>query len=130
MKLRYKLQEHQDAQRLSELADSENPNELESEIALCRLMLEKAYNTGDLSLAKGLANTIAKLSQTSEVAKYRHGELLSRATVISLANKMVEALTLSIRDKFSGWEQSLGEVHKDLLTIVCEARNEDEDASN
>ncbi len=126
MKVRYKIQEIEDAKRLAELADSDNPNELESEIALARLMLEKAYNIGDYGLATALTNTIAKLSQTSEVAKYRHGELLSRAAVIGIANKMVDALTLSIKDKFPGWEQSLGQVQSELLTIACDARNEDD----
>ena len=129
-KVKYLLTNQDDAARLAVLIACDNPNDLETEIGMMRLIAEKAYNAGDYGLAAGVTNTIAKLSQTSEVAKYRHGELLSRAAVIGIANKMVEALTASIRDKFAGWEQSLGEVQSELLTITCDARNEENDESN
>jgi hypothetical protein len=125
MKVRYQLDDIARAKRLEELADSENPNALESEIALARLLQEEAINQNDIGTAVALLNTIAKLSQTSEVAKYRRGELLTRATVLGIAQQMVNILSSNIADKFPGWEDTLEVVQNNLLTVVNEARNDE-----
>ena len=125
MKVRYQLSNVARAKRLEEFADSENPNALESEIAVARLLQEEAINNNDMGLAVALLNTVAKLSQTSEVAKFRRGELLTRATVLGIAQQMVNVLSSNIAEKFPGWEDTLEVVQNNLLAIVSEAHNDE-----
>jgi hypothetical protein len=125
MKIRYQLSNIARAKRLEELADFENPNALESEIAIARMLQEEAINANDIGSAVALLNTIAKLSQTSEVAKFRRGELLTRATVLGIAQQMVNVLSSNIAEKFPGWEDTLEVVQNNLLTVVSEARNDE-----
>jgi DNA-binding phage protein len=125
MKIRYQLSNIARAKRLAELADFDNPNALESEIAVARMLQEEAINQNDIGTAVALLNTIAKLSQTSEVAKFRRGELLTRATVLGIAQQMVNVLSSNIAEKFPGWEDTLEVVQNNLLTVVSEARNEE-----
>jgi hypothetical protein len=125
MKVRYQLSNVARAKRLEELADFDNPNALESEIAVARMLQEEAINQNDIGTAVALLNTIAKLSQTSEVAKFRRGELLTRATVLGIAQQMVNVLSSNIAEKFPGWEDTLEVVQNNLLTVVSEARNDE-----
>jgi hypothetical protein len=125
MKVLYQLTSLERAKRLKELADSENPNGLESEIAVARMLQEEAINSNDIGTAVALLNTIAKLSQTSEVAKVRRGELLTKATVLGIAQQMVNILSSSIANRFEGWEDTLEVVQNNLLTVVSTAHNDE-----
>ena len=119
----YRLDDEADAKRLQELAGTPNPTDLESDLHLARLLCEKAVNANNVGAAVALQNVIAKLSMASEQAKYRKGELLAKAAVLQLAEKMVGILAANISGKFIGWEEAIDHVRDDILTITCEARN-------
>lgn len=119
----YRLDDQADAKRLEELAGTPNPTDLESDLHLARLLCEKAVNQGNIGAAVALQNTIAKLSTASEQAKYRRGELLAKAAVLQLAEKMVGVLANNIAGKFLGWEDAIDRVRDDIITLTCETRN-------
>ena len=112
--------------RLRELAGTENPTALDGELAIARLLCEEALNEGRSDAAAHLLAVTGKLARESEVARYRRGELLAKTAIITIANKMVEALTQNIAHKFDGWEQALENVQNQVLQIVSEAKNPDQ----
>ncbi len=121
----YRLQDEQRAQRLKELTNTENPTALEGEIAVLRLLCEEALNAGQGRLAMELMRVIGQLSQATEVAKYRRGELLSRVAVLSIAQNIVKFIGDEFAGKFNGWEVALDGVKERILLTVQEARNPD-----
>lgn len=122
----YRLDDPDDAQRLQEIAGDANPTALEGELRLARLFLEKLANKGDMGGVVAMTNTIAKLSQASETAKFKHGELLAKTAILNLAGKMVEILSNTVANRFIGWEDAVDNAKRDMLTLVCEAKNPEE----
>ncbi len=121
----YRLIDEQRAQRLKELSGTDNPTDLEQEIALARLLAEEAANLGQITLAKDLITTVGKLSQASEIAKYRRGDMLCKATVLQLASKIVELVATSVAGKFIGWEEELDRISQNIVGAVEDAKNDD-----
>jgi hypothetical protein len=122
----YHLDDPLDAQRLLELSGNTCPTALEGELHLTRLFAEKLANRGDLAGYNEMVNTIAKLSQASETAKFRRGDLLAKTAVLELAGKMVEILSCTVANRFPGWEDAIANAKQDMLTLVCEAKNPEE----
>ena len=108
---------------MEEFAKSENPNGLEWELFLARMLLEDAVNEGDRGSTIALQNVIAKLAQVNEAAKLRRGELLTKAAVVALAQQVVNVLTQSIAGRFPGWETALDVANQEILALVSDARN-------
>lgn len=121
----YRLDNNDRARRLRELTDIEHPTALEGEIAVARLLFEEAVNADNNNMAIALARTIKQLSEASEVAKFRRGELLSRVAVLGIARGIVDVLAGDLAGRFEGWEDVLEGVNHKLLTVVEEARNPD-----
>jgi hypothetical protein len=121
----YRLDDEHRAKRLRELTNTENPTSLEGEIAALRLLCEEALNAGQNRSAMELMRVIGQLSQATEVAKFRRGELLSRVAVLSVARQFVEALSNGVAGRFDGWEEVIANVNQQVLMIVNEARNPD-----
>jgi hypothetical protein len=121
----YRLEDERRAQRLRELTNIEHPTALEGEIAVARLLFEEAVNIGNNHMAVALARTIKQLSEASEVAKFRRGELLSRVAVLGIARGIVEVLAHDLAGRFDGWEEVLEGVNHRLLTVVNDAQNPD-----
>lgn len=121
----YHLDDADRAKRLRELTDTEHPTALEGELALARLLQEEAVNAGNTNTAIALLGVIGRLSQASEVAKFRRGELLNRMAVLSIASKIVEILSANVAGRFDGWEEVIDGVKQKVLTVVYETRNPD-----
>lgn len=121
----YRLDDEHRAKRLKELTNTENQTALEGEIAVLRLLCEEALNAGQSRSAMELMRVIGQLSQATETAKFRRGELLSRVAVLNVARQFVEALANGVAGRFDGWEEVITEVNQRVLTIVDEARNPD-----
>jgi hypothetical protein len=119
----YHLTDPTDAQRLRELAGVPDPTNLESDLAMARLMCEKAYNAGQFAASASLQNIIAKLTQASESAKYKRGDLLAKGAILAIADRFVELLSANIANRFPGWEESLDKIRQGVLTVVMDARN-------
>jgi len=121
----YRLDDETRAKRLAELTNTEHPTALEGELALARLLQEEAVNAGNTNTAIALLGVIGRLSQASEVAKFRRGELLNRMAVLTIASKIVEILSNDVAGRFDGWEEVIDGVKQKVLTVVYETRNSD-----
>jgi hypothetical protein len=119
----YRLDDERRAKRLKELTSTENPTALDGEIAVLRLLCEEALNAGQTRPAMELMRVIGQLSQATEVAKFRRGELLSRVAVLSVAQQFVEALANGVAGRFEGWEDVIADVNQRVLRIVSQAHN-------
>ena len=128
--LLYRLTNEDDARRLEELAGTDDPTDLSSDLALARLLQEKAVNAGQIGTAVALQNTIAKLATAAEGAKVRRGELLAKDAVLTLASSVVEILARNITGRFPGWEETVDSVREEILTITCAATNVEENKNN
>jgi hypothetical protein len=123
----YRLTDEARAKRLRELAGTDNPTDLEQELALARLLAEEAANNGQTTLAKDLISLVGKLSQASEVARYRRGDMLCKAAVLQLAAQVVDMIAAQVEGKFLGWEDTLEAISKQIIVTVSEAKNSDPD---
>jgi len=126
-KFQYRLNDEARAERLRELMGTDNPTDLEPEIALARLLAEEAANAGQLTLAKDLVSVAGKLSHTAEIAKYRRGDMLCKAAVLSLASQIVEMIAANVAGKFIGWEDTLDTISNRIVATVVDAKNDDPD---
>ena len=126
MEIPYHIDDPARMARLRELAGTPNPTALDGELALARLLQEEALNQGRAEFSAQLLTITGKLARESEIARYRRGELLAKTAIITIANKMVEALTTNIAGRFEGWEQALENVQRQMLEIITEARNPDQ----
>ena len=119
----YRLTDPEDAKRLRELAGVPDPTNLETDLAMARLMFEKAYNAGQYGAATSLQKIIAQLTQASETAKYKRGDLLAKGAILSIADKFVELLSANIANQFPGWEEAVDRIKNGVVTVVADARN-------
>ena len=121
----YRLDDEQRAQRLKELTNTQSPTALEGELAVLRLLNEEALNAGHARFSMDIMRVIGQLSQATEVAKFRHGELLSRAVVLSIGQRLAQLIGDAFAGRFDGWEEVIDDVRERIPLIVLEARNPD-----
>ncbi len=125
MDLPYQLIDAKFADRVNSFLKMEHPTDLTPELAMLRGMAEEALNAKDIPLAESLFKTLGKLTQVVEAAKIKRGDLLAKAALIQIGQRIVQALADNIAGRFPGWEDALLGTQKEILTIVCEAENPD-----
>jgi len=89
---RYHLNEQAAQQRVQDFASNPAPAALENEIALARYLIERSVNKGDDRAAGILLTCLNKLSRSHVKAGLLANELLTRATVIRLAEQFLAAV--------------------------------------
>lgn len=90
-----------DAERLNEIqADqADTVSNLESELAIARLLLEQATNNGQLTLATQLLKAIAVLCTARDAAREKQGLLISRDKLERYAERLVQIVVEEINQR-------------------------------
>lgn len=128
----YLLKDTRSATRLAELAEHEEIKSLREEIGLARVLLERRFNMiqsdADLLAACGPVNvmllTIERLVKTSHQIETNLGVLLTRNTVLRLAQAMCEIVIEEIQS-VPGFEAIVDRLSTRLLSTVLQAKNDD-----
>lgn len=89
---RYRLSEQAAQQRVQDFASNPAPAALENEIALARYLIERSVNRGDDRAAGILLTCLNKLSRSHIKAGLLSHQLLTKATVIRLAEEMLSII--------------------------------------
>ncbi len=126
----YHILEHQYRIRHSELSDHEELKSLREELAIARLILEERFNAiksnVDLLAATGSLNslllTIEKLVTSCHKLEQSVGTLLSKPTLLRIANEIVTTL-LEELDGIPGYEGIVDRVSSKIIETIhaCEA---------
>lgn len=128
----YLLKDTRQAARLAEFAEHDDIKSLREEIGLARVLLERRFNMiqsdADLLAACGPVNamllTIERLVKTSHQIETNLGVLLTRNTVLKLAQAMCEIVIDEIQ-AVPGFEQIVDRLSQRLLSTVLRANNDD-----
>lgn len=131
-KRQYLLTNIESRRRLAQFAESEQIKSLRDEIAMARVLTEKRFNLikndADLLSACGPLNTlfltIERLVKTCHTTEQSLGVLLSRATILNLAQQMCQIVIDELQD-VPGFEEIVGRVSDRLVGVVMKARNDD-----
>jgi hypothetical protein len=127
-RLRYKLSDEKRQKQLETyFTNTDDPNDLDSEIAGLRLLIHESLEANDKTLMNSLTSTLGKLVQISEISKVRRGELLCKQVVLSLALQFARITSEEIAGRFPGWEQAMDRVRQKCITVVSEAKNPEHD---
>jgi hypothetical protein len=128
----YLLKDTRHATRLAQFAEHEDIKSLREEIGLARVLLERRFNLikddSDLLQACGPINgmllTIERLVKTSHQIETNLGVLLTRNTVLKLAQAMCEIVIDEIQS-VPGFEEIVDRLSQRLLSAVLRANNDD-----
>jgi hypothetical protein len=109
----FRLKQAQDAKRIAEIqaAQFDTASSLESELAMARMLLERATNDGQLVLANQFLKSIAQLTVARDAARQKQGLLLTRSALHRFAQQIVEIFI----DELSGRPG-----YEDVVDAVCE----------
>jgi hypothetical protein len=123
---RLKLIDEERAQRMEELRNDASITDIDEELNALTMLEEEAINGNNIRLALDVIRTRGSLCQSAETNKIRQGELLAKAALVQIAQKMVGIIAQNIEGKFLGWEQSLDDIQQGFITVVAEAKNIDD----
>lgn len=131
-KRQYLLSNVESRTRLAQFAESDTIKSLRDEIALARVLTEKRFNLiktdADLLTACGPLNTllltIERLVKTCHSTEQSLGVLLSRATILNLAQQMCQIVIEELQD-VPGFESVVERISDRLVGIVMKANNDD-----
>lgn len=131
----YMLANSNYAQRLTQLAEHEDIKSLREEIAIARMMLERRFNMikdsdAELLAACGPINmmlgTIERLVKTSHQIETNLGVVLTRNTVLKLAQVMVEIVMDEIQS-IPNYEEIIDRISARLISAITNTTNNNDD---
>jgi hypothetical protein len=127
----YQLAEVKNRERLSNFADDNQIKSLREEIGLCRLLIEKRVNLikddADLIASCGALNqlflTLERLIKSCHGLDISLGELLSKETVMQLAQRLV-AIIMEELSEVEGHEAIIDRIVSRMTPTISHANNE------
>jgi len=111
---------------MEELRNDASSTDIDEELNILTVMEEDAINNEQTGLALDIIRVRGSLCHNAESNKIRQGELLAKAALVQIAQKMVGIIAQNIEGKFIGWEQSLDDIQEGFITVVAEAKNIEE----
>ena len=116
-----------DSDRLREVVDeTANPSNLDEELGLVRLVIEKSYDQDQISTVLSGLNTLTKVSLASQASLIRSSEHLSKKAVISFARQSAQILIDVLENRFDqSTVQAIVDDYLGRLTPILSDTNND-----
>ncbi len=95
-----------------------NPEDIRSELAVSRLLLQESLEAGNTGLANQLLATVGRLVHTRTIVKKANDQFIARAELRRFCNRMCEVVTQAISGRFTGWEDAIDEIAQALVNVV------------
>ncbi|HWB08635.1 MAG TPA: hypothetical protein VG826_05400 [Pirellulales bacterium] len=123
----YKMRERQAQEQLDQLAESgADVADISREIVLSRYLLQQALDAKNHLFANSLITTIEKLCRSHQAARYKAGELLERAVVLKLAERIISIIAAEFMNACADAPDRLDRASQQLATAIAEASNNGE----
>lgn len=121
--LNYKLREKEAAERVEQFASAADPSDLKHDIALLRYLVEEATNTKSAHLASCLLTTLGRLVRVHDRRQLERNELLAKAVVLRLAERIVQTVARQFYGALPDWQQRIDAALVEITNEVEAAEN-------
>lgn len=125
--MKYQLTDEQDRHRLKAFKSSD-PADLEDELDLARLQLEKAINANNQGAAAAWATIVQRLAKTHEEAQARRSMFVHRNAMLRMCQELVSLISADYKSLgIIGWEERLEALTHKMPRIINSVSNTDEE---
>jgi hypothetical protein len=116
-------------QRYSEFAESDELRTLRDEIAILRMVMEERLNMiqndsemlASCGQIAALATTIEKLVKSCNQLETRLGSLLSKSSLLGVANELVQILIQELAD-LPNYEYLVDKISERIVKVIIDAK--------